>query len=164
MNFTNRIAKTLTIMFVGLFTCSLAFAQQQQMPPQQQQPPTDVSDDEIQLFVEASKEVSKIQQENEADMINAIEEEDLNVEQFNEIMSAQQGQEVENEASAEDMAAFNNAAQKIMKIQEDMQVDIEQVLNDQGMDPERYQAIMMAYQQDPELQQKINTMMQEDQQ
>ncbi len=164
MNFTNRIAKTVTIMFVGLLSGSVAFAQQQMPPQQQQQAPTDVSDDELKLFVDASKEVSKIQQENEADMINAIEEEDLNVQQFNEIMSAQQGQEVENEASAEEMAAFNNAAQKIMKIQEDMQQDIEKVLNDQGMEPERYQAIMMAYQQDPELQQKINTMMQEDQQ
>ena len=91
----------------------VVFAQQQMPMPQQQEVSTDFSDEEIETFVEANLDVTKVQQEAEKKAMGIIEENDLELERFNEIVAIQQGQSDE-EASPEEMEAFNAAAQEIM--------------------------------------------------
>jgi uncharacterized protein YfkK (UPF0435 family) len=96
---------------------------QQQMPMPQQEVSTDYSDDEIEVFVEANLDVTKVQQEAQKKAQGIIEENDLDMERFNEIVAIQQGQSDE-EASPEEMEAFNAAAQKIMANNQKTQSDM----------------------------------------
>lgn len=150
--------KVFIFSFVAIFF--FAFTAMAQVPMQgqpQQEINTDFSDQEIEQFVTVFKKANEIQQKNEEVMVQAIQEEDLELERFNEILVARQQQQSAEDinASAEEMAAFNQAAEKIMTVQQEAQAEIEQIIeNELGM--EKYQQIVMAYQQSPEVQEKVN--------
>jgi hypothetical protein len=138
----------------------VVFAQQQMpMPQQQQEVTTDYSSDEIETFVEANLEVTKVQQEAEKTAMGIIKENDLQLDRFNEIVAIQQGQSDE-EASAEEMEAFNAAAQQIMASNQKTQSEMVAVLENYNISQEKYQKIMMAYQQDEEFRMKVDSVVQ----
>lgn len=138
----------------------VVFAQQQMpMPQQQQEVSTDYSDEEIETFVEANLDVTKVQQEAEKKAMGIIEENDMELERFNEIVAIQQGQSDE-EASPEEMEAFNAAAQEIMANNQKTQAKMKEVLGKHDIDEQKYQQIMMAYQQDEEFRKKVDVVAQ----
>ncbi|WP_375579236.1 hypothetical protein ABWH96_19890 [Marivirga tractuosa] len=132
---------------------------QQQMPMQQQEVSTDYTDKEIETFVEANLDVTKVQQEAEKKAMGIIEDNDLELERFNEIVAIQQGQSDE-EASPEEMEAFNAAAQDIMANNQETQSKMIAALDEHDISQEKYQQIMMAYQQDEEFRKKVDTVVQ----
>ncbi len=145
---------------LSLFFISIAanlFAQGQQMPMK-----TDFSDEELKNFISVNEEVVKVQQEAEQEMMQVIDSEDgITVERFNEIAQAQQNPDMEVNIGDEEMMAFRNAAQKVMDVQRETEAEVAEVVEEEGMAFEDYRQIMMAYQQDPELQQRIQSMIQE---
>jgi hypothetical protein len=147
-------ATTIMSMFVAV-----VFAQQQMPMPQQQEVSTDYSNEEIETFVEANLEVTKVQQEAEKKAMGIIEENDLELDRFNEIVAIQQGQSDE-EASPEEMEAFNAAAQEIMANNQKTQSKMIAALDKYDISQEKYQQIMMAYQQDEEFRKKVDTVVQ----
>lgn len=160
-NFKASVGKKTILSFAAaLFFTFGAMAQQLPMQHQQQQLKTDFEQEELEEFVAVYLKATEIQQGNEAVMLQAIEEEELNPQRFNEILTAQQQQQSAGDidATAEEMAAFNNAAEKIMEIQQEAQVEIQQLIESE-MGGEKYQQIAMAYQQSPELQQKVNELL-----
>lgn len=155
--------KNLTKLFsTALFVmCSLSlFAQMPPVQGQQQEVRTDFDEEEIEKFVEANLEVTKVQQKAEQQAMEIISENDLEVDRFNEIVAIQQGQSDE-EATEEELAAFNAAAQKIMANNQKTQEEMTKVLNENGVSEEKYQQIMMAYQQDEEFRAKVDAKVQE---
>lgn len=144
-----------------LFITAGAMAQVPMQQGQQQQVNTDFSEEELEDFVEVYVKASEIQQQNETVMMQTIEEEDLELQRFNEILTSRQQQQPAEEinASAEELAAFNKAAEKIMTVQQEAQTEINQLIEEE-IGAEKYQQIAMAYQQSPDVQQKINEMLQ----
>lgn len=161
-NLKGSVGKAIIFSFaIALFFTFGAVAQvPMQQDQQQQQVREDFSDEELEQFVDVYVQAAEIQQKNEAQMIQAIEEEDLDINRFNEILMARQNQQnaEEIDASAEEMASFNNAAEKIMTVQQEAQAEIEQLIESE-MGSQKYQQIVMAYQQSPEVQQKVNQML-----
>lgn len=153
-----KLVKVIMVSFTFvLFSAFAAFAQVPMQQDQQQPAAQNFSEEDIDQFVVVYEKASEIQQQNEAEMIQAIEGEDLEMERFNEILTARQNQQsaADIDASAEEMAAFNTAAEKIMAVQQEAQAEIAQIIEEE-LGGEKYQAIVTAYQQDPELQQKVN--------
>ena len=139
--------------------------QEQVIPPNQQEQGVreDFSDDELQKFVSAATKVQEVQQVRQQEMISAIEEEDLDVQRFNEIMAAQQGQAQNTDISDEEMEAFNLAMQKVMEKQEKLQTEVEETIEKEGISTDTYEEIMIAYQQSPKVQEKVTKLLQEEQ-
>lgn len=151
---------------------SMDQAQQQQQQEQPQDPmaeqtqpefnqdqaaEVDLSDEEMEQFVEAIVKAQELQMESQEEMMDIVEGEGISVEMYNQITQAQQmGQSEEDiDASAEDMQNYNNALEKIMEVEERLEPQMVEAIEETGMDMERYQEINMAVQQDPELQQRI---------
>lgn len=162
MNYTSVkgfAGKTGIFSFVLMLLFSAgAIAQTPMQQPQQQQPvKTDFERQELEEFVDVYVASTEIQQGNEAVMMQAIEEEDLDLNRFNEILTVRQNQQSAEEidATAEEMAAFNKAAEKIMAVQQEAQAEIEQLIESKT-GGEKYQQIAMAYQQSPEVQERVN--------
>ncbi|ADR21855.1 hypothetical protein MATR_05120 [Marivirga tractuosa] len=151
--------KIFTTAILSMFAV-VAFAQQQ-MPMQQQQKKvtTDYSDEEIETFVEANLDVTKVQQEAKKESMNIIKKNDLDLDRFNEIVAIQQGQSDE-EASKAEMKAFNAAAQEIMANNQKTQSKMVAALENHDISQEKYQKIMMAYQQDEDFRKKVDTVVQ----
>lgn len=152
----NRIFATAIL---SIFASVVVAQQQMPMPQQQQEVRTDFTEKEIETFVEANLEVTKVQQEAEQKAMGIIEKNDLELERFNEIVAIQQGQSDE-EASPEELQAFNAAAQEIMANNQKIQAKMQEVLNEKGVSEQDYQQIMMAYQQDEDFRKKVDSVVQ----
>ncbi len=164
--------KTISLGLLGVLMTLAAQAQTpgQQPVPQQQPQATpaasDFSPEELRQFAQAAGRVMEIQAQSEQKMVAAIEQEDLEVDQFNQILTMQQQratqEDVETpaeEPTAEEMAAFNKAAQQIMQIRQETDTEMVTAIEDEGLAPEKFQEIMMAYQQNPEVKQQIDAML-----
>lgn len=134
----------------------LAQAAAQQTPQPSTSIREDFSDDELKSFVKANEKVMAIQIEAEQNMIKAIEDEGLTVDRFHQILDEQRDPQRGTETSAEELKSFNNAAKVILeenaKVEEEMATTIEE----QGIDIETYKQIMLAYQQNPGIQSRVN--------
>ncbi|MEJ8801335.1 DUF4168 domain-containing protein [Pontibacter sp. H249] len=181
MNILNKKVKGIAIAILFLGACAVtdtAMAQKkdkkqktqqqtetqtQQQPPQMQQQTqqgTNFSDGELKQFAEASARLMEVQKSGEQKMMKILEEEKLGVDKFNEMAQAHQQQKLaEANATPEEMAAFNKAAQRMMEMQPEMQKEVETAIQKDGMTLEKYEQIMVAYRQDQALQERINKMM-----
>ena len=133
-----------------------------QLPGQpQQEVKEDFSKEELEQFVDANKVVAGVQRSSEEKMVKAIEEEGLEVQQFNEILTTQQNPEAEAEVSDDDLNKFNKAVEKVMKVQQDMQTDLQKAIEESGMTVQKYDQILIAYQQSPKVQEEVNKILQD---
>lgn len=120
---------------------------------QSQQANQNFSDQQLEDFVE----VVKVQQESELEMVQAIQDNGLDLQQFNQILQAQQSAETSTEdISQEQMQQFEKASQKVIEIQQEMQMEVMQAINESGLGVQTYQEILSAYQTNPEVQQQVD--------
>lgn len=142
------------------FVFGTAQAQQQQpTPPQQQQEQVNFSDEEIKAFIQVNEKVVEVQKNGEQEMMSAIEGEDIAVDRFNELLMAQQDPNQKTDASPEEMEAFGKASEKVMEVQKKLEEEAMKTIEAEGMDIEKYQQIMMAYQQNPQVQEQVQKLM-----
>jgi len=157
------IKKTFQVLALTLFAATPFAVNAQTAPPaplQQQKMNTDFSDQELKQFTKAAEAVNKVSMEADAKMVEAIEEAGLELEAFNKIAAAQQNPNTENPAADEaEMKKFREVSGKLQEIQTEMQPKMVSAIESSGMDINKYQELMLAYQQSPELQAKIKKMM-----
>lgn len=139
--------------------------QQDMENPMQQEPTaqTEVSDEELENFLEVSSELQEIQMGSQQEMIAVVEEEGLTVEKYNTIAEAEQmGQPTDEleDISSEDLENYVEASTQIAEMEEELEPQLEEIITENGMEMDRFQEINRALQQDPALQQRIQQMMQ----
>lgn len=121
----------------------------------------DFSDDELKSFVKANERVMSIQMEAEQNMIKAIEAEGLTVDRFHEILEEQRDPQRGTETSANELKSFNNAAKVILEENAKVEKEMTTSIEEEGIDIETYKQIMLAYQQNPAIQSRVNGMVKE---
>lgn len=141
------IQKFASVALLALFTLSTTglYAQAE--------PKATVSDEELQMFASAMKEIQLVNEKAQTKMIEAVEGADLSVERFNEIQ--QQQADPEAKVAAEDMEKFQASSQAISEIQLKAQQKMQEKIVAQGLSIERYQEIANIVQSDPKLQEKM---------
>jgi hypothetical protein len=158
--YNNLKGAVVAMLTIGLFSFSTVTIAQVSPPQQQQQTKTNFSDTELKQFIDANKRLMVIQQEGEKAMLSILQEEKLDIDTFNKMAMAHQQQKLnETGATAEEMASFNKAAERMMALQPDMQKKAEAAILKDGMKIELYEQIMLAYQQNPATQEKVNKLM-----
>lgn len=155
------LKKNLLALFIGLaFVSSSLFAQQMMPQGQQPEPKEDYPKEELEKFINANKAVIGIQQESEQQMVSVIEEKELDLETFNKMLQEMQSGQ-ESDADPATQQQFQEAIQSVMQIQQGMQQKVAGAVAEEGLDPMKYQEIMLAYQTYPKLQEKVNKMIEE---
>ncbi len=139
---------------ISLFALSIAFISTSAMGQE-----TEYSDSDMEMFASAFQEVQSVNQEIQNEMVGAIEEEGLDVQQFNQIQQATQAEGEDTEISEEDMAKYQKSMEAIQKVQTEAQDKMKKVIEESGMSMEKYQEIMRAVQEDPAIQAKLQKMM-----
>ena len=139
----------------ALADSSFAIAQAQQV-----QASSDISSEELEQFAAAIQEMRSIQMESRNQVSQAIEQEGLSTTRFREILQAQRNPEVETDASQEELQKFENASQKLAQIQRDTQSEMKQAVESQGLEIPRFQEILGAVREQPELQQQVQEIIQ----
>lgn len=149
-----------TIMIIGLLCLLPAAAAlgQDTVPEPSVNAREDFSDDELKSFVNANEKAMAIQIEGEQKMIKAIEDQGLTLDRFNEILEEQRDPSKESTASGEELQSFNNAAQVILQENTRIEQQMTTTIEEEGIDVETYKQIMLAYQQNPAIQNRVNKM------
>jgi len=161
MNLPDKLKRAaFAALFCGASLMASAVVAQQ--APGQQQAQQNFTDQELQQFANATSRLMQVQQAGEQEMIKILQEEKLSVDKFNELAMAQQQQKTgEVKASEEEKAAFDKAAQRMIALQPAMQKNAETAILQDGMTLEKYEQIMLAYRQDPALQERVNKLIEE---
>jgi len=160
----------LSLSFAAITPAQEAQQQGQQMAPQQQmnqkQTNIKVSDQELQKFSNVVNAAQTIQQKAQSKMVKAIQDEGLTIDQYNSIVKQQQnaqaqGQQQSANVPEEQVNKVRAASQKVGQIQTESQQKVVSAIQDEGMQPQRFQQILMAVRNNPDLQQRFQDMNQE---
>jgi hypothetical protein len=164
---------TIAAASVVLCICFGSAAQAQQAPTQQapaqgnkeaqpQLKTEDISDNDLRQFVQASARAAAVQEESQKAMVAVVEEEKLSVEKFTEMAKAHQQQKLDAvSATAEEKAAFSKAAERIMAMQPEIEQNMQQAIQKEGITLDKFEQIMLAYQQNPAIQARVQKMLEE---
>ncbi len=148
-----KFISLLTVFFIG---STFLFGQ---FEPQQAEPAT-VSDDELKLFAAAFIEVQEIDHQAQEEMMGAVEGSGLTVDRYNEIQQSQHMPDQDANATEEEMESYEKANENIGAIQASAQQEMIEKIEDEGLSINRYQEIMMAVQNDMQLQEKLQEYLQ----
>ncbi len=122
--------------------------------------PGGFTDDELKSFANAVVQVISIQQQGQAQMIEKIEEEDMTVQRFNEInMQAQEMPIEQVDMTEKEAESYIVLLEEIEQIQIGLEDVLIGTIEDAGITIEKYEEIMTEYQQNPELQQRVQELM-----
>lgn len=154
---------TAALMMV-LFTTGSLFAQvqQQQMPDL---PTSDeVSDEEVSQIVSTINDLEPIQIEAQSKIEEALVAEDLTIERFRQMMMAMQNPQMADQidVTEEEMSKMQILQPLLIDIQGEADREMIAAIEENGLTMERYRSIVMGAQQDPELMQRIETLLDED--
>lgn len=119
----------------------------------------DFSDNELKSFSKVVVEVITIQQNTQREMIAIIQENNLTVPKFNQMMTqAQEHGEEGIEGTEEEKRIFFIVADAFDGIQERMIDDLTKAIVAKGLSLERYEAILQLYQSDPDFQARVHAL------
>lgn len=161
-----KIFKTASLLLIGAtFAISSAFAQgmgqQQQMPDL----PTseDVSEEELNTFVETISEIEPIQVQLQSDVQEIIQGKEITMERFQQLMMAMQNPQMAQqvEISDEERQQIQEIQPELSDLQMKAQEEMVGKIEENGMNIQRYQAIMMGAQQDQQLMTRLQTALQD---
>lgn len=118
-----------------------------------------VKDKELNQFVSALKQIQSISQQSQQKMVQAIAEEDLSIDKFNNIRQAEMDPNKEIEASKEEMSKYTKAVKSVEKIQVESNAQMKKSVKDEGLTPKRYEEIGAKVQADKDLMAKVQAML-----
>jgi hypothetical protein len=119
----------------------------------------DYTDNELKNFSKVVVEVITIQQNTQREMIAIIQENDLSIPKFNQMMTqAQELGEEGIEGTEEEKKAFFLVADAFSGIQERMIDELTKAIVSKGMTIDRYEAILQLYQSDAEFQARVHAL------
>lgn len=114
----------------------------------------EISDSELQKFLEVQEMIMTTQQSVQPMMIEIIEENNFEIPRFIELTQALETKQ-EIETTEAEMERFDQAQEAINTLQTETNQGIAEGIEGKGLTVERYQEIMMAVQQDPALQSRM---------
>ncbi|OKH22537.1 hypothetical protein NIES593_12120 [Hydrococcus rivularis NIES-593] len=134
-------------------------ATQGQEAPQSSQ----VSQEDLQKFANAIKQIQTIQKDYQGRMVQAVEGEGLSQERFMEIQQSQSNPSAQpsTQISNEEKQSFEQANAKVSQLQQEAESKMKEAVQAQGLDIQRFNEIFAAIQQDPSLQQQVQQMIQQ---
>lgn len=136
------------------------FSQQRPIESPEELPVPGFTDEEIESFADVSMAIMLIQQEGHIAMIDKIEEQNLNIQRFNEILEARTTEQ-DPGISDEELDAFEIALEVVREIQEDIDNQISEEIDASRISRVKYEEILLYYQQDPELRKKVDEIIRE---
>ncbi len=121
-----------------------------------------VSQTELEQFAKSVPQLIEIQQTTDQAIASAIEESGLSQDRFREIVRSQPSPDASPavELSASEQKAFKQAMASISTIEQGSLADQEDVIQANGLEPQRFSQILASIRQDPDLQSKVQEMIQ----
>ncbi|MDR8393051.1 DUF4168 domain-containing protein [Aliifodinibius sp. S!AR15-10] len=127
------------------------------MQPPKPATPDSVSDQELQKFANVTDSAQSIQKEVQSQVQTLVEEEGMEFARFQKLMQSQRNPQSSVQPSAEEQKKIKAIQPQLMKINRSAQQQFVQLIQDEGLTPQRFQQIMQGVRQHQELQQRLQS-------
>ncbi|PAU94159.1 hypothetical protein CK503_08065 [Aliifodinibius salipaludis] len=125
----------------------------------QQTQPDSISDEELKKFAAVTSEVNE---KIDAEIVSLLADKEMDPERFQEIMMKQRNPQTDSaDVSEQEQKTVDEIQPKLMKVQ---QKEIMNAMENNGLQPQRFQAIVKALQSNPEVVKRYQKITQEQQQ
>ncbi len=114
-----------------------------------------VTDAELNKFATVFQQMRMMNQEVQQKMAQTVAEEEMEIQRFNEIHTAQLDPAKEVKTTAEEKEKYEDIVSEIEEVQLDFQKKMEASIKESGLSVERYQQIATRLQTDAELQERL---------
>ena len=133
------------------------FAQGRQQMPQPPAAADSVSESELQKFANITDSAQSIQEEIQSKVETLVEDEGMEFDRFRKIMMSKQSQQSAGqvETTQNEEEKIKSLQPKLMEINQQAQQQFVQLIQEEGLSPQRFQQIMKALQTSPDLQQRL---------
>ncbi len=145
---------TLPLLLGMLLIAGSAVAQVQQQQQQQQQiDPDSITEEELEQFAQVSQESQKVQEEMRNQVDSLLDEKDMEMERFRQIMMSQRNPQSADSAdiTEEEQATMEEIQPQLMQMQQQAQQEMVTIIQDNGLEPQRFQQLMQAVRTNPEV-------------
>lgn len=158
------LTKLTSILTTIIVLIGFSFAQAQDLPMEQEAAePIDVSDEELQEWVDVFIEIQDLQQQLQMQLPQVLEDAGIEIEKFQEIAQSKEmgASRDEIDASSGEWDSYDEAMEEIEELEAEFEEDMQEKVEEEGMEWERFEEIEMAINQDPELMEKAQDMIME---
>ncbi len=144
-------------------TMSDAESAMTEMPPLDSiKPATNITDADIEKFLDAVEAVQAVSQQAQSQMMQAVEAEGMTLERFSQIQQIMQNPNADvTPISAEEEGQLDRIDAKMREMEPMLERQSVAAIQETGITPLRYQQLSKGIQMDPELTQKAQSMMQQ---
>lgn len=145
-----------------LLFAGAAFAQGQQMQ-QQAAEPDSISDEELEQFAAVMNVRQQVQQESMKKVQSMLSKEDMNMNRFQKIMMSQQNPKMADSVNVtpEEQKIIEKIQPKLKEMQQQSRKQMMGAMKENGLNPQRFQAIARAVQSNPEVMKRFKQVAQD---
>ena len=123
-------------------------------------PQSEVSADELEQFAQVIRQLQAIEQETQLAMVQAIQNEGLSPQEYQEFMQAEQNPEQTVESSQEQQQNFARAREQVDQLQQSAEQQMQQAVEEE-VGIERFNELATAIQQDSSLRERVQQILQQ---
>jgi hypothetical protein len=144
-----------------LLIAGSVFAQGQQM--QQSAQPDSITDAELEKFVMVTNELQKVQQESQKEVQAMLSDKEMDMQRFQQIMMNRQNPNMTDsiEVTDQEEQTIKELEPKLQKMQQQSRQEMMSIMQEEGLQPQRFQAISRALQSNPEVMQRFKEIAQD---
>lgn len=158
----NFLQKSAAFVLGFLLMVGSAFAQGQQMQQQTAQPDS-VTDEELEKFAMVTNELQQIQRESQKEVEKMLSDKEMDMQRFQQIMMSRQNPQMSDsvEITEEEKQTMEEIKPKLQKMQQQSRQKMMGAMQENDLQPQRFQAISQALQSDPEVMNRFKEIAQE---
>lgn len=158
-----KFFKKVMPLFVGLLVMAgSAFGQVRQQAPQPAQADS-ITDQELQKFAQVSAESQKIRQEMGQKVDSMLAETDIDRQRFQKIMMSKRNPQMADSLNVtpKEQKTMKEIQPKLMKMSQNAQQRMVGIIQDNGLNPQRFQQLMQAVRTNPEVMKRFQKITQD---
>lgn len=143
-----------------LLIAGSVFAQGQQMQSAQ---PDSITDEELEKFAVVTSELQQVQRESREEVEDMLSEKEMDLQRFQQIMMSRQNPNMGDsiEVTDQEEETMEEIEPKLQKMNQQSQQKLMSIMQEEGLQPQRFQAISQALQQNPELMKRFKEIAQD---
>lgn len=143
-----------------LLIAGSVFAQGQQMQSAQ---PDSITDEELEKFAMVSSELQQVQQESRKKVQDMLSDKEMDMQRFQQIMMSRQNPNMGDsiEVTDQEKETMKEIQPKLQKMQQQSRQELMSIMQEEGLQPQRFQAIARAVQSNPEVMKRFKKIAQD---
>jgi len=153
-----KFLKNSAAFVLGLLLLAGPAIAQGQMKQQMQSSKADsITDKELKKFAAVTNEMQKVRQQQQKQVQSILSEEDMGMRRFQQIMMSKRNPKMADsvQVTAEEQKTMKKIQPKLQKMQQQSRKQMMSAMQENGLNPQRFQAIMRAVQSDKAVMQRF---------